>query len=53
MKGLSITAIGLLILHSVWFNDYLDKWNTNNYLVTYESLPLDYAIYERLDKIQL
>lgn len=38
-----------LILQSVWFNNYLEEWR-DRYLVTYESLPVDYAIYERLDK---
>lgn len=37
MKGLSITAIGLR------------RWS-EKYLVTYESLPIKYAAYERLDK---
>ena len=38
-----------LIPHSVWFNNYLEEW-CDRYLVTYESLPIDYAAYERLDK---
>jgi hypothetical protein len=38
-----------LIPNNIWFNDYLEKWN-ENYLLTYESLTIDYAVYERLDK---
>jgi hypothetical protein len=38
-----------LIPRNVWFNDYLEEWN-DNYFVTYESLTIDYAAYERLDK---
>ena len=38
-----------LIPNNVWFNNYLQKWS-DDYLVTYESLPIDYAAYERLDK---
>lgn len=38
-----------LIPNNIWFNAYLAPWN-DNYLITYESLPIDYAIYERLDK---
>ena len=38
-----------LIPHHIWFDDYLQEWN-EKYLVTYESLPIDYAAYERLDK---
>ena len=38
-----------LIPHCVWFNNYLEEWR-DRYLVTYESLPVDYAVYERLDK---
>lgn len=38
-----------LIPHDVWFNDYLEPWN-DSYLVTYESLPVAYATYQRLDK---
>ena len=38
-----------LIPDDVWFREYISQWN-QNYLVTYESLPVDYAVYERLDK---
>ncbi|MEM8676131.1 MAG: hypothetical protein AAGF83_20020 [Cyanobacteria bacterium P01_G01_bin.67] len=38
-----------LIPRNVWFSDYIDVW-CDRYLVTYESLPVDYAFYERLDK---
>ena len=38
-----------LIPDAVWFNDYLPQWS-DRYLVTYESLPVQYAAYERLDK---
>ncbi len=38
-----------LIPNNIWFNNYLQKWS-DDYLVTYESLPIDYAAYERLDK---
>ncbi len=38
-----------LIPLNVWFNDYLEVWS-NRYLLTYESLPVKYAAYERLDK---
>lgn len=38
-----------LIPDRIWFNDYLEEWN-NQYLVTYESLPIRYSAYERLDK---
>ena len=38
-----------LIPRHIWFDDYLQEWS-EKYLVTYESLPIDYAAYERLDK---
>ena len=38
-----------LIPDSIWFNNYLAEWN-DRYFLTYESLPNDYAAYERLDK---
>lgn len=38
-----------LIPKEIWFNDYLSEWNQNYYL-TYESLPFEYKVYERLDK---
>ena len=39
-----------LIPRNVWFNNYLKEWN-KRYLLTYESLPIDYATYQRLDKM--
>jgi hypothetical protein len=38
-----------LIPVDVWFYDRIADWS-QNYLVTYESLPIGYAQYERLDK---
>ncbi|WP_052055492.1 hypothetical protein [Myxosarcina sp. GI1] len=38
-----------LIPEEIWFNEYLAEWNQNYYL-TYESLPIEYRVYERLDK---
>jgi hypothetical protein len=38
-----------LIPASVWFRDRLTQW-TNQYFVTYESLPTSQAAYKRLDK---
>ena len=38
-----------LIPDRVWFNDYLNEWNRDYYL-TYESLPVEHRIYQRLDK---
>ena len=38
-----------LIPHNIWFNNYLEEWS-DRYLLTYESLPVDYATYQRLDK---
>lgn len=38
-----------LIPAEIWFKSYLLNW-TQNYLVTYESLPKAQAQYERLDK---
>jgi hypothetical protein len=38
-----------LIPAGVWFEDRISHWQ-RDYLVTYESLPLEHARYERLDK---
>ncbi len=38
-----------LIPREIWFNSYLEEWN-DKYFLTYESLPTDYKMYERLDK---
>ena len=38
-----------LIPDCVWFQDYINQWS-QNYLVSYESLPVNYAAYQRLDK---
>ncbi len=38
-----------LIPNNVWFNNYVTEWS-DRYFLTYESLPHDYAAYERLDK---
>ncbi|VEP16263.1 conserved hypothetical protein [Hyella patelloides LEGE 07179] len=38
-----------LIPQNIWFQDYIEQWS-EDYLVTYESLPIEYAMYERLDK---
>lgn len=38
-----------LIPDSVWFNNYMTEWS-DRYFLTYESLPINYAAYERLDK---
>lgn len=38
-----------LIKPDVWFYKYLDGWQ-DKYLVTWESLPIQFAYYERLDK---
>ncbi|MDJ0746439.1 MAG: hypothetical protein QNJ32_24175 [Xenococcaceae cyanobacterium MO_167.B27] len=41
-----------LIPNHIWFEDYINEWS-QDYLVTYESLPVNYAIYERLDKYKI
>lgn len=38
-----------LIPTDIWFKKYLETW-ASKYIVTYESLPIEYAEYERLDK---
>jgi hypothetical protein len=38
-----------LIPEDVWFGDRISTWR-QDYLVTYESLPVSYAEYQRLDK---
>ena len=38
-----------LIPDRIWFNNNLDEWNRDYYL-TYESLPVEYQAYQRLDK---
>jgi hypothetical protein len=38
-----------MIPTNIWFKKYLDEWN-KKYVVTYESLPVEYAEFERLDK---
>ena len=38
-----------LIPQHIWFNHLIDRWQ-EKYFVTYESLPVNYAAYERLDK---
>ena len=38
-----------LIKPDAWFLKYLDEWS-DKYLVTWESLPVEYGYYERLDK---
>ena len=38
-----------LIPDNIWFKDYIEIWS-DRYLVTYESQPVKYAAYERLDK---
>jgi hypothetical protein len=38
-----------LIPEDVWFGDRISTWR-QDYLVTYESLPVGYAEYQRLDK---
>lgn len=38
-----------LIPEQIWFHNYLNDW-CDRYFVTYESLPINYAAYERLDK---
>ena len=38
-----------LIPKEAWFNHLISDWS-KKYLVTYESLPMDYAVYQRLDK---
>ena len=39
-----------LIPSDIWFNPLIDLWDRLNYYVTYESLPIEFAEYERLDK---
>ncbi len=39
-----------LIPSTIWFNDHIDKWESQGLILTYESLPEGYAKYERLDK---
>jgi hypothetical protein len=39
-----------MIPRSIWFNQYLEQWDDEYRLVTYESVPIDYKEYERLDK---
>jgi hypothetical protein len=41
-----------LIPTDIWFKKYLESWSSK-YVVTYESLPIEYAEYERLDKKSL
>lgn len=38
-----------LIPSNIWFSQYMEEWGAS-YFVTYESLPSEYAEYERLDK---
>lgn len=38
-----------LIPQKIWFNDYLEEWK-QKYFLTYESLPIEYQVYQRLDK---
>ncbi len=38
-----------LIPQEIWFNDYLLEWQ-QKYFLTYESLPIEYGVYQRLDK---
>lgn len=38
-----------LVKPDLWFNKYLDVW-ADKYKVTWESLPIEYGYYERLDK---
>jgi hypothetical protein len=38
-----------LIKPDAWFYKYLNEWS-DKYLVTWESLPVEYGYYERLDK---
>lgn len=39
-----------LIPDNVWFQNYIRQWS-KKYLVTYESLPINYAAYQRLDRL--
>jgi hypothetical protein len=41
-----------LIPEHIWFQDAIALWKSK-YLVTYESLPIKYSAYERLDKCRL
>jgi hypothetical protein len=38
-----------LIPEHIWFQDAIASWKSK-YLVTFESLPAKYSVYERLDK---
>lgn len=38
-----------LIPTDIWFSNWLDIWS-KKYFVTFESLPIEYAAFERLDK---
>ena len=38
-----------LIPMDIWFNDLIEEWK-QNYFVTFESLPMNFSEYERLDK---
>mgnify|MGYP000258088197 CR=1 FL=1 len=38
-----------LVKPNLWFYKYLNEWQ-DKYLVTWESLPVEYGYYERLDK---
>jgi hypothetical protein len=40
-----------LIPADVWFNEFIADWS-DRYLVNYESLPIDFSRYQRLDKIR-
>ncbi|MGD1919227.1 MAG: hypothetical protein ACFCAD_10235 [Pleurocapsa sp.] len=37
---------------NIWFSNLIDDWQ-KKYLITYESLPIDYAKYQRLDKCKV
>ena len=38
-----------LIPSDIWFSELIEKWSIDRF-VTFESLPIEYSIYERLDK---
>ena len=38
-----------LIPQQIWFNDYIEEWQ-QNYWLTYESLPIEYKVYQRKDR---
>jgi hypothetical protein len=40
-----------LIPANAWFNEFITDWS-DHYLVTYESLPIAFSGYQRLDKIR-